>query len=348
MSSRNVNSRNASGQNVNGQNGVVGDVTGARLVLAGNAIVDLVMRVPALPERGGDIISSDTALTTGGGFNVLTAARRLGMPALYAGAHGTGPFGDRVRTDLAREGVELVLSPVTETDTGFCVALVDDGGERTFATSLGAEARLTEADAKAVLAALRPGDMVQISGYGLAYPVNGPVLASLVERLPERIQVFLDPGPLVAEIPEEVLEPVLTRCDWISCNQREGRLLTGLADAREAAVALAARLGSGTGVLLRADADGCWLVPPGGEAQHLPGRRVTAVDSNGAGDAHMGAFLALLGHGLDPAAAAQGANAAAAFAVTRHGPATAPTLAELLDFLGQDPSAVRLASALRR
>ncbi|MEV7084974.1 PfkB family carbohydrate kinase [Streptomyces sp. NPDC093085] len=311
--------------------------TGGRLVLVGNAIVDLVMRVPALPERGGDIISGSTALTTGGGFNVMAAARRLGLPALYAGAHGTGPFGDRVRADLAREGVGLLLPPVGAADTGFCVAFVDDGGERTFATSLGAEARLTEADATAVLGALRPGDLVQISGYGLAYPVNGPVLASLVARLPEHVRVFLDPGPLVDQIPGEVLEPVLARCDWVSCNQREGLLLTGAADARGAVEALAARLGPGTGVVLRADADGCWLLPPGGTARHLPGRRVTAVDSNGAGDAHVGAFLALLGQGLDATASARGANAAAAFAVTRHGPATAPTPGELLDFLAGEP-----------
>ena len=126
---------------------------------------------------------------------------------MYAGAHGTGPFGDRVRADLAREGIEMVLAPITEEDTGFCVAFVDGGGERTFATSLGAEARLTEAHATAVLATLRPGDMVQISGYGLAYPVNGPVLASLVARLPEHTRVFLDPGPLAGQIPEEVLDP---------------------------------------------------------------------------------------------------------------------------------------------
>ncbi|MEU7241616.1 PfkB family carbohydrate kinase [Streptomyces sparsogenes] len=322
--------------------------TGGRLVLAGNAIVDLVMRVPALPERGGDTVSRDTAFTTGGGFNVLTAARRLGLPAVYAGAHGTGPFGDRVRADLAREGIALVLDRIREVDTGFCVALVDDGGERTFATSLGAEARLTEADADAVLAALRPGDMVQISGYGLAYPAGGPVLASLVARLPEHTRVFLDPGPLVDQIAEEVLAPVLARCDWVSCNQREARLLTGLPDAQEAAAALATRLGPRTGVILRADAAGCLLVPPGGEPLHLPGRRVTAVDSNGAGDAHAGAFLALLGHGLDLVTAAEGANAAAAFAVTRPGPATGPTLDELLGFLDGDPLAARLSSALGR
>ncbi|GHJ33558.1 ribokinase [Streptomyces hygroscopicus subsp. sporocinereus] len=331
-----------------GAPGAPGEVTGGRLVLVGNAIVDLVMRVPALPERGGDIVSSDTALTTGGGFNVLTAARRLGLRAVYAGAHGTGPFGDRVRADLARADIEVLLPPLAEADTGFCVAFVDGGGERTFATSLGAEARLTGTDAAAVLAALRPGDMVQISGYGLAYPDNGPVLAALVARLPEHVRVFLDPGPLVDQIPKEVLEPVLARCDWVSCNQREGRLLTGRDDAREAAAALAARLGPRTGVLLRADAAGCWLVPPGGEAGHIPGRRVTAVDSNGAGDAHAGAFLALLGHGLDLDTAVRGANAAAAFAVTRHGPATGPTPGELLDFLGGEPPAARLSSVLRR
>ena len=315
-----------------------------RLVLLGNAIVDLVMRVPSVPERGGDTVSTDTTLTTGGGFNVLVAARRLGLPALYAGAHGTGPFADRVRADLAHEDIEVLLPPLAEADTGFCVAFVDDDGERTFATSLGAEARLTEADAATVLAALRPGDLVQISGYGLAYPVNGPVLASLIARLPRDVRVFLDPGPLVAEIPPDVLDPVLARCDWITCNQREGRLLTGLDDAPAIAAALAARLGPDTGVIVRADAAGCRLVPPGGEPVHLPGRRVAAVDSNGAGDAHTGAFLALLGGGLDPLDAVRGANTAAAFAVTRRGPATGPTRRELLGFLDGDASA---APALR-
>ncbi|MFF7651540.1 PfkB family carbohydrate kinase [Streptomyces sp. NPDC007983] len=317
------------------------------MLLLGNAIVDLVMRVPALPERGGDVVSTDTTFVTGGGFNVLAAARRLGLPAVYAGSHGSGPFGDRVRADLAREGIEVLLAPLPDTDTGFCVALVDDDGERTFATSLGAEARLTDADAAAVLAALRPGDLVQVSGYALAHPAGGPVLARLIARLPPDARVFLDPGPLVADIPEDVLRVALARCDWISCNQREGRLLTGLDDARRTAAALAARLGPDTGVILRADAAGCWLVPPGGEAVHVPGRQVTAVDSNGAGDAHAGALLALLGGGLDPLDAVRGANAAAAFAVTRRGPATGPTRDELLGFLdGDGPAASTVRSAL--
>jgi sugar/nucleoside kinase (ribokinase family) len=62
---------------------------------------------------------------------------------------------------------------------------------------------------------------------------------------------------------------------------------------------------------------------------HVPAPAVTAVDSTGAGDAHAGVFLAALAGGLAPLDAAARANAAAAFAVTRDGPATAPTRAEL-------------------
>ena len=60
-----------------------------RLVFAGQAIVDIVLRVPALPERGGDMIATSAEITTGGGFNVMAAAARQGLPVLYAGGHGT-------------------------------------------------------------------------------------------------------------------------------------------------------------------------------------------------------------------------------------------------------------------
>jgi sugar/nucleoside kinase (ribokinase family) len=68
--------------------------------------------------------------------------------------------------------------------------------------------------------------------------------------------------------------------------------------------------------------------------RHVPAVNVVAVDTNGAGDCHTGAFVAALLGGLDPLAAARRANAAAALAVTRRGPATAPTAAEVDALLG--------------
>ena len=64
-----------------------------RLLHLGNVVVDIVLNIPALPERGGDVLATGSDTTTGGGFNVMVAAARQDT-VVYAGAHGTGPFGD--------------------------------------------------------------------------------------------------------------------------------------------------------------------------------------------------------------------------------------------------------------
>jgi sugar/nucleoside kinase (ribokinase family) len=317
-----------------------------RLVFAGEAIVDLLMRVPALPERGGDVLAGSAAIEVGGGFNVMAAAVRQGLPVLYAGGHGTGPWGDRVRDALAGEGIGLLRAADPDADTGFDVALVEPGGERTFVTALGAESLRRPGAWDSVRA--KRGDAVYVSGYGLVAPQSGPVLGAWAAALPAGIMLFVDPGPLVAGIPADVLDPVLARCDWWSCNQREAALLTGSSDPAEAARRLLRRAGQAD-VIVRAGPAGCVLAlrRTGPAKNHgLPGLNhglsltqvvapaVTAVDTTGAGDAHSGVFLAALADGMTPGAAAGRANAAAAIAVTRPGAAVAPTRAELDQFLG--------------
>ncbi|MCF3964598.1 PfkB family carbohydrate kinase, partial [Streptomyces fuscigenes] len=230
-----------------------------RLILAGNVIADLVIEVPALPERGGDVIGTRTELTAGGGYNTLVAAGRLGAPTVFAGLHGTGPYGDLVRAALAAEGVRPLLPARTDGDTGFTVALVDAGGERTFVTSFGVDAEMTPGDAARIAGEVRAGDLVQLSGYGLVMPVNGPLLSAFAAALPDGVTLCLDPAPLIADVPAAVLDPVLARTDWLSANAREASLMSGLAGPGEAAAALRGRLAPGAGVLVRADKDGCWL-----------------------------------------------------------------------------------------
>jgi sugar/nucleoside kinase (ribokinase family) len=311
----------------------------SRLVFAGEAIVDLLMWVPALPERGGDMLAGSSAVQVGGGFNIMAAAARQGLPVVYAGGHGTGPWGDKVRAALAAEQIEVLRPPDPDADTGFDVALVEAGGERTFVTSLGAESLSQPGSWDAIQ--LWVGDVVYVSGYGLVPPDSGPVLGDWAAGLPPGVLLFLDPGPLVADIPEAVLDPVLSRCDWFSCNQREGALLAGASDPVEAARVLARRTGR-AGVIVRAGPQGCALalrVPGPREDQVglslglIPAPAVVAADTTGAGDAHSGVFLAGLAAGLVPAEAAWRANAAAALTVTRSGPAACPSLAELEEFL---------------
>jgi sugar/nucleoside kinase (ribokinase family) len=318
-----------------------------RLVFAGEAIVDVLMRVPALPPRGGDVLATSCEVTAGGGFNVMVAAARLGLPVVYAGGHGTGPWGDLVRAALAAEGIGLLRPPDQDRDTGFDVALVEPDAERTFVTHLGAEAVRGPGSWETVPTG--PGDAVYVSGFGLVPPESGRALGDWAASLPSGVLLFVDPGPLVAEIPATVLHPVLARCDWLSCNHREAGLLTntglggtgtadaaggtGSADAPGDPAELARRLlarGVAANILVRDGAAGCYVALFGSsDAVHVRAQQVTAVDTTGAGDAHSGAFLAVLADGLPPLDAAARANAAAAFAVTRPGPATSPTRTEL-------------------
>jgi sugar/nucleoside kinase (ribokinase family) len=306
-----------------------------RLLFAGEAIVDVVLRVPALPARGGDMLADSApgagGVTAGGGFNVMAAAARHGLPVTYAGGHGTGPWGNLIRAALAAEGIEVLRAADAGRDTGFDVALVEPDGERTFVTRLGAETVRGPAAWAAVTAG--PGDAVYVSGYGLAAPQAGPALGRWAAALPPGVLLFFDPGPLAGELPAALLGPVLARCDWISANEREGAILAGPAEPPLSPAESARRLlgrGGRAGVLVRAGADGCYLAPRGpGAVTRVPSPAVSAVDTTGAGDAHAGVFLAALADRLAPPAAAARANAAAALAVTRNGPATAPTRAEL-------------------
>jgi sugar/nucleoside kinase (ribokinase family) len=284
------------------------------------------MRVPALPASGGDMLAAGSAIHVGGGFNVMAAAARQGMPVAYAGGHGTGPWGDLVRAALAAEGISLLRAPEPHGDTGFDVALVEPDGERTFVTSTGAETQPGGWDAIGV----SPGDAVYISGYGLVPSPDGGSaddgLGAWAAALPGGVILFADPGPLVAGIPAATMDAVLARCDWWSCNRREAVLLTGSDDPVAAARQL---LGRGpAGVLIRLGGAGCVVATADGLTE-VPAPSVHVVDTTGAGDAHAGVFLAGLAAGLDPPAAARRANAAAALAVTRAGPATAPSRREL-------------------
>ena len=301
-----------------------------RLLHLGNVVVDVVLEVPALPERGGDVLADRTQTTPGGGFNVMVAAARQGLRVAYAGAHGSGPFGALARAGLAEAGIEILQPPKADLDTGFVIAVVDSAGERTFLTSRGAEAALTAKDLAGLTPA--PRDAVYLSGYGLLHPSNTDALRGWLGRLGQDTVVFFDPGLLVGSIPADVLEAVLARGDWVTCNARESTLLTGLADPRCAARALAGRAGR-RGVLVRTGSAGCLIGHRERDPVTVPGFRVDVLDTNGAGDAHAGTFIAALAGGAGEVAATRAANAAAALSVTRRGPATAPTAAELAHFL---------------
>ncbi|OLT11806.1 hypothetical protein BJF78_25960 [Pseudonocardia sp. CNS-139] len=290
-----------------------------RFVHTGQVVIDLVMRVPALPAPAGDVIATSTDMLPGGGFNTMYAAARAGAEVVYAGGHGPGRFGDTVRAALTAAGVAIALPP-SAADTGICVVLVDGTGERTFVTSTDIEPPV-DAAAFAALP-LTAADLVYVSGYTL---LAEPKASAVLDRLPG-LRVLLDPGPLGFDAPG--WDRALAHTAVLSCNAREARLMTGTADLAAASAALARRLPPGAAVVVRDGAAGC-LVTEDGRTEPVAGFPAEVVDTTGAGDTHCGVLAAELLRGAGLRTAARRANAAASIAVTRPGPATAPARAEV-------------------
>ena len=305
---------------------------GRRLVSIGSIVADIRLDVPHLPSRGGDVIGSAATVAAGGGFNILCAAARQGLPTLFAGRHGTGPYGDCIRAALAREGIATFHPPVPDEDSGFCLVMVEPDGERTFVSSPGAEAALGSRHLSDV--PLDDGDTVFVSGYDLAYPDLGPAVAAWAAEMPRTVRLVLDPGPLAAGIPDAILRDVLPQLSILTMNRREAGLLTGVTEAAAVWPRLRPRLRADAWLVLRDGALGAWLFRGDSAVPMLiPSPSVTMIDSTGAGDTHTGVLVAGLAQGLDSVAAMRRANAAAAISVTRRGPATAPGRAELDHFL---------------
>jgi len=298
----------------------------SRLLHTGQVIVDLVMALDTLPATGGDVLAKSASFEAGGGFNVMAAARRNGLPVVYLGRHGTGRFGDLARAAMQAEGIDMALAASSAKDTGLCVSLTEATTERTFISHIGVEGELSQEDLTAVAA--RADDYVYVSGYSLLLEGKAQALIDWLLALPREVVVVFDPGPLVKAPDSALMGALLPRIDIWTSNGPEALAFTGVADIAAALPALSQHLRAETLLVVRDGPNGCW-VGRAGQIEHVPGFKVQAVDSNGAGDAHAGVFIAGLADGLKPAEAARRANAAAALAVTRWGPATSPGTAEV-------------------
>ncbi|CAN7523489.1 PfkB family carbohydrate kinase [Mesorhizobium sp. LjNodule214] len=303
-----------------------------RLVHIGSAVVDHVYRIDALPAPGTEKTASSYAQVAGGGFNMMVAAGRTGMKVVFGGQLGSGPNGDFLRAAFAAEGIETLTPASPAMDSGNCVAMISSDAERTFVSWPGAESVLSLA--MMALVRVAPGDWVFASGYTLSYPGSRDALVDWIEALPVQTPFVFDPTPVIADIPRAVLERVLARTSWLSCNATEAAEIAGPGSVE----ALAARLLSShcpkaEGVVIRAGAKGCFVRLADGSTQTVPGFKVDAIDTNGAGDTHIGAFVSALSRGVPAFEAARYANAAAALSVTRHGGSSAPNNQEIQEFL---------------
>lgn len=291
----------------------------SRLLVLGNAGLDISLPVPRLPGPGETLLGGAATRAPGGkGLNQATVAARTGLlPVAFRAPVGDDAEGQDIARRLREEGFSaLDLSPVAGA-TDLSVLLISPDGENSIVTSGGCAASLSAAAARDFASGARHGEWLLLQG-NLSFAATAAAIEAASRK---GACVMLNPAPLDA-----AMAALLPRCDVVVVNVVEARALTG-EDGSSAARTLRAR---GTGQVVVTLGHGGCLVAEGDASRHLPAPPVRAVDTTGAGDTFCGVLAALLATGRTLDAAAVPAQRAAALTVSRPGAfAALPDAAEL-------------------
>ncbi|AMD88289.1 ribokinase [Actinomyces radicidentis] len=301
----------------------------ACFISTGSVLMDLPLRVGRVPQPGGAVTAVSSGPTVGGGYTVVSAVARQGQAAALAATLGTGPNSRQVRDQMALDGVQVLVEELVG-DIGTCTTLIEPSGRRTFITTQGVEAEPQLEDLESL--DLLEGDWVYATGYDLVHPASRAIIPDWLLSLPEGVGLVIDLGPVQTEVQDDVLSAILRRTTLLTGNHLE---ITQLHARLGSPVALREACPDAL-IVRRTGVHGCVLWLATGERIEVPGFARGVVDTTGAGDTHTGVLVAGLMEGLDPVTAARRANAAAAEAVSRLGPARAPRRDEIDALLTQD------------
>ncbi len=302
------------------------------ITVVGSFNMDLFIETPRFPAPGEAILGKNFRRAPGGkGANQAYAVARMGMRAAMVGALGQDAFGDEMSANLQAVGVNT--SGVVRRDevaSGTAMIVLDATGQNQIVVANGANDTLTAEDItrQRALFAQSKAVIVQLE------TSMASVAATLQLTHETGALTVLNPAPYAL-----VEESLLRLCDWIIPNEGEATKLSGVdvsdaASAAKAADVIQQRTHCAN-VIVTLGAQGVWLATP--EFTGLvTGFKVTAVDTVGAGDTFIGAFVTRLVEGSTAREAARFGCAAAAIAVTRRGAqASIPTRDEVEEFLGK-------------
>ena len=281
-------------------------MTGCDVVGMGENSVDLVYRVPRLPNSGQKVrVGSCRRLLGGQVATTLATCASLGLRTRYVGAFGNDEHGRLIRSELEQRGIDTTHAAVRYAPNRHAVILVDEhSGERIVAWQRDASLRI------------RPGDLSDdaLTGARVLHVDNVDEDAAIAAaRLARASDVAVttdidEVRPRTAELLATATFPILA--------EHVPQALTGEADTERALRALRRRHDGMLCVTLGVRGS---MLLAGDRLYEAPAFRVDAVDTTGAGDVFRGALIFSLLRGDSPEAMLRFANAAAAVSCTREG-----------------------------
>jgi ribokinase len=298
------------------------------ILVVGSANMDLVVRVERFPLAGETIFGTSFKMYPGGkGANQAVCSAKLGQKVRFVGKMGNDPLAERLVASMEQGGVLLdsvVRDPVES--TGTALITVDAKGQNEIVVVPGSNMRLLPADIESVRECFSEARIVLLQ---MEIPLETVVRVAEIAHQVQAI-VILNPAP-ARPLPAELLRQV----DYLTPNESEAELLTGIPITRRTSAEAAAKKLVNQGVknvLMTLGPEGCLLVNAE-RTQLFPACRVRPVDTTAAGDAFNGALAYALSRNEDLDSAIEFANAVAGYSVTKHGAQSSmPTMAEVEQF----------------
>ena len=290
----------------------------------GTIVVDLLMVLDAYPTPDTKNSVKDRLVQVGGPVpTALAALSRLGHRCHFSGNWGDDPLGTVIESDLAEQDIGFGDSQrISAGQTGLAHVWIDGrNGQRTIAYARGN--CLPRPDAIRQLELLRNCQILHLDGW----PEEAAVTAATIVR---------DAGGLVsvdAGSQRPGMRELLEMAHIINCPRKFLREHLGHDDIAAGLDALST--GETRLVTITDGSHGAHMWCDG-ERFHQPAFQVTAVDTNGAGDAFCGGLLGAVLQRLSPQDMLRFASAVAAIKCTGMGNRRSlPTLQAVQEFLGR-------------
>ncbi len=303
-----------------------------KILLLGGILLDRYFEVNCYPEAGQDsLINKSYDLVGGCSLNVAITLKNLGTLPYIVNKFGDDEIGGKIE-----RYIEALTMPTTcmlkvpGGQTGYCLTILDQTGERTFFTYKGCE---IEFSPETIPTQLMPDfSFAYITGYYLLNWQNASLVLDLVKQLHQNgCQVLFDPGPLVGEMDTTQLRELLKISDWLIPNSNELAILQKKIEVSGDIASWLFNQG-GRGIAVKKGGLGVDIFTPLSNFT-LRGFPVNPTDTNGAGDSFAGGFIHGLANGYTLRQAATLASACGAFTTTIKGPHGAFSIDDINHFI---------------
>ena len=302
----------------------------AKVIGPGSCNVDLTGYAVHLPVAGETAVGDLIRTSPGGkGSNQMVAAHMSGSEALLIAKIGDDALSNCLHDFYGSKKFSKKYIKVCEgANTGTAIIEIDKtDAQNRILIIRGANVLLDENDVNSAELDFANADVVLTQ----LETLDEPILAAAKLAKKYEKPFILNPAPY-----RPLSSELLAMVDYITPNETEAGYLTGIeinsVDDAKAAAEKLMKMGV-KNVIITLGVNGAYYTD-GKREIHVPGIKVNAIETTGAGDAFNGGFATAIGEGMDIAAALKFANCTAAISVTRLGAAESmPARAEIDEFM---------------